>query len=273
MKIGNLFQKEGVAVQVAKMPPNTDPDTLLNEKGPPAIVDLMETAVDYLAFYYGELCQSLDPHSPSGKNEIVQTMIQTIRSWDHPLMIHESLRRVAELTQVPEKLIGIEAREAEPVFIQQVGSVRATGVDPNRILETDLLRWLLLVGPTDPSISKIAEENLNEEYFRVAVCRRIFKAYLEHKPDDFLSLAAHFDHPEDQLFLSEILQKRVNPSKAIEGMCETVQKILERHWMESREEIRRKIQQGGHSDEEMLELARAFDKVKGNPPQVIHHEV
>jgi len=50
---------------------------------------------------------------------------------------------------------------------------------------------------------------------------------------------------------------------------ETVQKILERHWMQQREEIKLKIYSGTCSESEVLELARAFDQIKKARPQVV----
>jgi len=267
IKVGNLFQKEGIAVLIVPMEEGMDPDQLMREKGPPAFAKLLERGTIYLNFVYSELCKKIDPNTPSGKSEIVDTLVKQIRGWEHPLMVHETLRKLATLTEVPEKLIGVETAQA-PIFIQRVGTLGKTQVDPDRILETDLLRWLLLTGETNTAVVALVKEHVKPEHLQTAVCKRVFSVYLEHGPLDLLNLATKLDHPEDQLYLSEIMQKRVNPAKAEEGAVETVRRILEREWMRKREEIKRKIQQGGCSEEEMIDLAKAFDALKANRPVV-----
>ena len=146
-KIGHLFQKEGVEVSVMKLPLGSDPDTVLKEEGPVAFKKYLESGEDYLSFLLGHLSKEVDMDSPSQKNHLIQTIVERVRSWDHPLMVHESLRKLAKLTKVPEKLIGaLEEVEKPNIFIKRQGSVTDVAIDPDRILETDLLRWLFLMG-------------------------------------------------------------------------------------------------------------------------------
>ena len=67
--------------------------------------------------------------------------------------------------------------------------------------------------------------------------KRLFIKYLEafekDKKIDLLSIAIDLDDMQEQLFLSEILQKKINREKAEEGFLETVQKILDRKWQAS----------------------------------------
>ena len=72
--------------------------------------------------------------------------------------------------------------------------------------------------------------------------------------------------------LSEILQKRVNRERASIGVEVTVKKLLERHWLIQREEIKSKIHSGTCNDSEVLELAKQFDHLKSNPPVFIFPE-
>ena len=160
-KIGNLFQKEGVEVYVTKMLPGMDPDTLLKEKGPPAMGELLEKSEDYLSFLIDYLSKDNDLSSPSQKNHLIQTIAQRIRGWDHPLMVHESLRKLARLTHVPETLIGVGQEEVRrSTFIKREGSLSEVDVNPSRVLETDLLRWLFLLGGTEKRLFQIIKDNL-----------------------------------------------------------------------------------------------------------------
>ena len=273
VKIGNLFQKEGVEVFVLKLPEKCDPDLFLQEKGPEEWQKLIEGAVDYLTFLVEHLSKTIHIQSPAGKNELVQTVAKRIREWDHPLMVHESLRKLARLTQTPESIIGAPEQNVPQIYIKRSASVSFTEIDPDRILEADLLRWLFLMGESCPNLLAIAEANLTIEHFRVTAGRALYEKYLiatkENRPRDLLSLAIDLEQAEQQLFMAEILQKRVNRDKATVCFIETVQRLLERHWMHQREEIKLKIFSGTCSEEEVLALARKFDEIKKKRPEAI----
>ncbi len=272
VKVGNLFQKEGIEVLVVPLPEKCDPDVILQEKGPEEWQKSLEGSVDYLTFLVAHLSKSINVQSPAGKNELVQTIAKKIREWDHPLMVHESLRKLAKITQTPESIVGKAEQNIPKLYIKRPASGTITEVEPDRILEADLLRWLFLMGESLPSLIPIAEANLKEDHFRVGAARKLFERYLtavkENKPRDLLTLAIDLEQAEQQLFLAEVLQKRVNREKTLSCFIETVQKILERHWMHQREEIKLKIYSGTCSEAEVLELARKFDEIKRSRPQV-----
>ncbi len=269
-KIGHLFQKEGIDVKVVHIPHGLDPDTFMKEHGPTAFRTLLEKAEDYLNFLTAYLGRDVDLSSPSQKNHLIQTIVKRIRSWEHPLMVHESLRKLAQITQVPEKLICEEQNGVKrEVYVRSYGSVSESQVNPDRILETDLLRWLFLMGESKPALVTLIQNNLRPEHFYTASCRSLFSHYFtSENPSDLLTLASQFESAEEQLVFSEIIQKKVNQERAEEGVEETVTKLLQRHWLQEREKIKVQIHCGQCSDEEILELAKKFDKIKATPPVI-----
>lgn len=272
VKIGNFFQKDGVEVLVVPLPEKSDPDSFLQEKGPDEWVKLLEKSKDYLTFVFDRLSSTINIASPSGKNELVQHMVRRIREWDHPLMVRESLKKVARLAQVPESMLGSDMDATPQVYVKRSASVTFSDIDPDRILEADLLRWLVLMGESDPELVAIAQKNLTFDHFRHNAAKMLFQKYvtaiLQNQPRDLLSLAIDLDQAEHQLFLAEILQKKVNRERVRSCFVETVQKMLERHWMQQREEIKLKIYSGRCSEEEVLNLAKQFDALKKERPQV-----
>lgn len=273
-KIGNLFQKEGVEARVVKIPPGMDPDTILKEEGPLKFIELLDDAQDYLKFLLENLSKGSDLSSPSQKNHLIQTIVKRIRSWDHPLMVHESLRKLARLSQVPEQLVGVGQEEMRrTVYIKKEGSLSEVEINPDRVIETDLLRWLFLLGDSQPNLFQVIKDNLRPEHFSIPICRRLFSVYMdnleEQKPTDLLNLANNLESAEEQLLFSEIVQKKVNTERAEEGVVETVTKMLQRHWMDERETIKIQIQSGRCSEEEILELAKRFDAIKFSAPTVV----
>jgi len=104
------------------------------------------------------------------------------------------------------------------------------------------------------------------------VARALYQNFLaatkENKPRDLLSLAIGLDSAEAQLFLAEVLQKRVNRERILPHFIETIQRILDREWMIQREEVKLKIFAGQLPEPELLALARQFDELKRKRPEV-----
>lgn len=272
-KIGNLFQKEGVGVSVVSLPEGSDPDSFLNEMGPQAFLDLLETSIDYLTFLVKYHSKETNLDSPAAKNQLVQTISKQIRQWEHPLMVHESLRKLAQLTHVPEEIIGVGQDHLQNIYIKKQASIGVQTIDPDRILESDFLRWLLLLGGSFPWFIELASLNIQSRDLHVTVCREIYQTFMENSDSehtcDLLQLVSTLDDAEGQLVLAELLQKKVNKEKAEEGFRESIKKILVRNWMEKREEIKLKIQSGRCSEEEVTELVKEFDALKRVPPELV----
>ncbi len=268
LKVGQLFSKEGVEVLVVKLPDKCDPDLILMEKGPEEWQKLLGEATDYVSFMINHFSKNMNVNTPAGKNELVLTIGKRIRDWDHPLMVHEALRKLARQTGTPESLVGAPEENNPQIYIKRSASVTFTDIDPDRVLEADLLRWLLLMGTTTPELYAIAEKNLRPEHFRT-VGKALYEQLLKDKTIDLLSLTIKLESPEEQLFLAEILQKKVNRERVLVCFNETVQKMLERHWMQEREAIKMKIYSGKCTEAEVLELARKFDELKKQRPQLM----
>lgn len=271
-KIGHLFQKKGVEVLIVPLPENADPDSLLTEYGPEFFSALLKESKEYLNFLFSYLSQGIDLTSPSKKNEVVSAIVAKIKQWEMPVMIHESLKKLAEISQVPEAALGIGQISLPDLFIKKSASVQIQEVDPNRILEGDFIRWLIFASSQYPQLGSMAKTNISIEHLCVPGAARLYSEFLqaieEHRPCDLLTLGACLDSEEDQKLLSEIMQRKINLVKAEEGFKETVRKILIREWMNKREMIRAKLQSGALSDEEALGLARQFDEVKKCVPEV-----
>ncbi|MBP9841394.1 MAG: DNA primase, partial [Simkaniaceae bacterium] len=173
IKIGHFFQKEGVEVTVIEMPVDADPDSLLKDEGPEAFLKRLDSSKDYLAFLVDFYAQTIDIASPSGKSQIAEKVTLQIQQWDHPLMVHESLRKLAHLLTVPEKVLGFQVKE-ENTLVKKKGSITQMEINPDRILEIDVFRWLYLC----PELTEFIKRNLQPKHFRIAVCRRIYEQFL-----------------------------------------------------------------------------------------------
>jgi len=272
-KIGNLFLHDGVDVFIVSIPSGKDPDSLLLDKGPDYFSSLLQQSSDYLTFLFQHLSKGEKQLSPSRKNDIVKQMADRIKTWQQPVMVHESLKKLSEIAQIPESTLGLEQMPLPDLFIRRSDKVQFDQVNPDRILETDFLRWLFLASPHYPQIIPLSKKNIRDEHFRILGARKLYaefmKAQEENRPCDLLAIGGSLDGQEEQDLLSEIMQRKINRQKAEEGCKETIRKMLLRTWMEQRESIRIKIHSTFLSDEEALELAKQFDTLKSQIPEVL----
>ena len=205
------------------------------------------------------------------KNEIVETIAARIRAWEHPILVHESLKKLAEVAGLPQEILGVDV-PLPRMQIARSSPLAPSAIDPDRILEMDLLRWLLL-SPDPASFSlRTIQKNLSTEDFKIPACRGLFGTYLDLSFDErreWLTLAGHLKKKEEQEILNELLQKKVNKQKIEEYVLETIKKLLHRNWMEKKEQILQKMKQNISSDEEVILLTKQFDELCKNPPQVL----
>lgn len=257
-KIGDLFQKVGIEVLIVYLPKGSDPDTFLNQFGTEPLLERLDHAESYLSFQITFLGREINLNSPAGKAELVKTLKKQMEKWEDSVMVHESLRKLASMIQIPEETIGIKQNFASSLYVKKQGSRPFQQVDPHRVLELDLLRWLILM---PEKFHKTAVHYLTEAHFWVPTCQMLFKKVIEKETIDLLDLAGDL---EDPAIIDEILKKKVNHERAESQFLETIQKILDRQWMQTREQIKMKMHSGKYSDEEVLKLAKQFDELKRN---------
>ncbi len=274
VKVGHLFQKKGVEVLVATLAPGQDPDSLLAKRGPIAITEAIVGAKEYLAFLWHHYSKNIEGDSPAEKNKIIQELVLRIREWDNTVMVHESLKKLAALTRVPEELLGIDVLQPRTLFFKRsVSTGSAQVVDPDRIVEQDLLRWLILCGPGNEAIVALCKDNIVPQDLSLELAKvlyeRVLVTLIEKRELDLFELTTDSSSDEMPLFLSEILNKKVNRERAKEFLIETIQRIKERNWMHERESIKMKIHSGKASEEELMNLVKQFDEIKKKSPTVV----
>lgn len=265
-KVGHLFQKSGVDTKVVRLPNGSDPDSFVRDEGVEAFTKLMNEGSDYLSFLVDHLGQQFNPDSPAGKNRLIQEITAQFQQWDSQVMVHESLRKLARLLQVPEEMVGLTRAGGSNPLMRRSASAGWLQIDPDKILEGDLLRWLLLSGEKRAAIIQLVKANLQESDFKNDHCKLLYQKILlvgqSQENWDTLALAAEVGDHDAQALLDELLRKKINREKALEHVEETVKKLLERNWMHQRESIRLKLESGTCSEEEEMQLLQEFIALK-----------
>lgn len=267
VKIGNIFQKEGVEVKIIQLPIGADPDSFLRAHGAEAFLDLMKKAGDYLSFLIKHYSRTYDLNSPASKTQLIQLIIKQVREWDQPVMVQETLRKLAELMNVTEDSIGVNVQYTPNLFIKKSASAGFHEVNADRVIEVDFVRWLVLFANTNETLLPLAKVNIQPDYLTDPGCKHLYEIFLATPTVDLLTLATQID--EGQLLINEICHKKISREKIENQFVDSIQKILDRNWMRQREDVRMKIQTGQCSDDEVLELVKQFDLLKKNPPKVI----
>ena len=111
---------------------------------------------------------------------MVSAIVEKIKQWEMPVMVHESLKKLAEISLVPEAALGIGQISLPDLFIKKNSSLKVQEVDANRILEGDFVRWLVFASSQHPRLIAIAKVNLAPEHFCVPGAARLYEEFLEH---------------------------------------------------------------------------------------------
>jgi DNA primase len=271
VKIGDLFQRAGIHVRVLRLEKGEDPDSILRTKGPVFFETLIHSSFDYLSFLVDKMYHRADVKTPAGKNQVVQALIERIRSWNKPVLVHESLIKLSELLNLPPEVIHMGS--VPSLLVKKEGRTSKEYVDADKILEIDLIRLLMFSQQASKEIALLCKKNLKTDQLKIGSCKKLYdlviNTILEQGHIDLLSFGAALEKEEEEEVIVEIMKRKINPLKALESAKLAVKKILDRNWLEEREHIRQKIHSGALSEEEALELAKQFDELKKKQPELI----
>lgn len=265
-KVGDLFQKQGIEVKIVSLPAGYDPDLYVKQYGAVAFHNLLKDSIDYITFlvkYYG---REMDVSTPSGKNQMALLLGKQIRSWKHELMVHESLKKLANLLQVPESMLGAHEMVLPSYIMRKSDNVGELNIDLNWIVEVDLLRFLYKGGAIYPEILLASQKHLFKDSFIHPVCQKVFlflmQSYKNNQKCDLLELVGELDEGEGQKLIEDLMKKKVPNEKCVSLFQIALKKLLDRNLMLKQEEIRKKTQSGLFTEDEELELAKEFQAVK-----------
>ncbi len=268
-KVGNLLQREGIRLRVARLREGLDPDEALRQEGPDAVRSALHTAEDYLSFLVEEYRTQHPLEDPATKAQVAEQIGKQIREWKQPVMVHESLKKLATLLHLPDHLLGIGDRPKIPAAPK--GKMPPVVVDQDLPIEADLLRWFLWLGASQPEMIGRVLTALPAEALRHPTARRLYQAFhnvLERGETlDLFALAAETQDEELVLFVDQLMEKRLPLEKGAPLLQMTVQRLLERNWLGACEAIRLRLSGGQVSEEEAMRLARDYGELRRNPPR------
>jgi DNA primase len=211
---------------------------------------------------------------PAERHQLIGELVSIIRKWSSAIMVHENLKKLANLAKVPEALLGVEGGlYLQGAFQKKVERLGLPTVDPDRVVEADIIRWLILAMPSHPYVLALIRANITPEDFRVPIAQKLYR-FLEQRVGkmlvvDFVELVQEIDDAELDTFLSEVLHKKVALDKIEELVGHTITRIKERNLWLKREQIKSKIHMEV-SEEEAINIAKEFDLLKSQKVEVVY---
>lgn len=261
LKVGEHFMQAQISVQVLILPLGKDPDSFLIESGKKAFDDLLHSSKPYLEFLYDTLKIKYDLNEPSEKNRFINEIKKAIQEFNDPILIYESLKKLAVLADVPERLLGIYNSK---VFHKN-RTTQGVSINKDDVLDKDALRFYFLL-----KLQNLAAAQLfikNDVEFESAAAKRLFDAITSADTLEMMPFLAALDQDLHELF-ETLFDKKINRLKLAEGSKEVITKMLERSWLQKRRHIQEDIEKA-QDEKEQLKLTLKLTMLIKSPPQFI----
>lgn len=263
-KVSHILQKQGIEPFVIMMPEGEDPDSLVRRGGIRSVLHLISQARDFIQFLVEESRLQSGWKTPAEKMREIHEIVKRVREWGDELLIHESLKRIADLAQIPKSSLGLSSVPTRALW-RPAGTEQTVG-GSQHVIEEDLVRWLLVEGQKDPYLVDMCKLNINPTHFKNQEIKELYSVLLEmfekSKGLDLLELSQKVSFENVSKLIDALLTKRVNREKGRELLADAIIKIKERSLFEEREGLRQKIAAGNVSEEETMQVVRQFDELK-----------
>jgi len=229
----------------------------------------LKAAPGFLEFVYKLKCAKVNIEAPAQKAMLVQELASMVKGWESRLLVHESLKKLALLANIPEEMLH---RSESTSFIQVKSVGKFPGLDPHRILEEDFVRWLVLQGGSDPFFYEVAKANIAPSLLKTCAVKDLYQAVLSRFSEgvyDLLGISSRCVTEDAVDLLETLLRKHIQIKDGRELFVKSVEKLLKREWMEEREKLRVEIQNSTSGEEQVLILVKQFDELKRVTPVVV----
>jgi len=270
-KAGHMLMKRGIGVRVVSFDGAKDPDELLSRQGKSAFYSALATALPYVEYVVNRSKQRHDWALPQNKDRELRQIAERIREWDSSILVHESLRQLASLVHVPEKLLNIGEKAVLTTSLPSSLPLPRAG-DAALMLELDIVRYLVN-GSENTELVECISKNISEDDFISGQVRKLFSKSMKQieqgKGVDFVSLASELDTEEAEKIFQALVSRRQKAEGALQQVKELICKVKERNWLQKRETIRLKMEEAQIDEKELMNLAKEFDSLMKSPPSKI----
>jgi len=257
----------GLMVRVVEFATHKDPDELLTQQGKIAFFYALSHAKEYVPFLVDSEQRSSDWKVPQNKDRAIRKIANRIRQWPSPVLVHESLKQLAELAEVPEKFLQVGEKVAPAAFVRPVS---LPTMPSEMVGELELIRWLVFVGNEKQEIFEYCSENLTPEELTHEAPKKLYahilESYTKGEIVDSMNILSECDTEEIEELYQKIMSRPQDEKKAMQIVQELVQKIKQHHWLKKREAILKAMEDPERTEDERMELAREYSLLKSHLP-------
>lgn len=272
IKVGDLLIREGVDVHVVDLGLGNDPDTYLSKYGLESLVNSVSKPMPYLNFLYHFFAGQMNISTPAGKQSLVKMISEKITSWSQPVLVHESHKKLASLSEVPLSIINKQYGSNTTVSTQSKSLNTKQNPSPY-LAERELLQLLLQVGSSRKDINRFVFSSLMRECFQDKQASALFYSMqdLWNSQGSLSTLALTANLTEESLFsyFEELVSSPCPKDKWQEHVEDLVYYLMRREWFQRREYIRQELNEGACSEEKAWSLLKQFQELKKEPEKPI----
>jgi DNA primase len=268
-KAAEILMALGLKVRVARFPEDSDPDTYLREKGPDALKERLETALDFIDF----LVAVTPTETPDEREAAARRLIEIVARIEDPLKADLMLEKISEALSIRKAALArayaslgeSRARRGRrpPPGAAQAARPAGGGDADGSIVESAALAAqkgllsLLLAGgaPAEVIRSELSPVDFEDPIVR-SVVEAAYQEYGAGEPIDAAALLDRVGGPEETALLTE-LSVIVDALTDGERLCDDYIRTIRRSRIEGRiRELERAIEAAEmtNSDDELLSL-------------------
>lgn len=114
-----LLISEEMEVEVLILPEKHDPDSFVRDVGKDAFLEYVEIHKQSgFAFLFHQLKKELDPKTPTGKTQLIEKLLDSVRKIAHPILKETYIEEIASLTKVEADTLGKMLHES-PIVLKK----------------------------------------------------------------------------------------------------------------------------------------------------------
>ena len=184
-RAGDVLLRHKLRVSVATLPDGEDPDTLVQNKGAPALEQALKDSVDVLERKIQILERKGFFGSLPGRRRALDRLLPTIRAASDPITRDLYISRVAEVAGIRKDVL---QREVDPK--EQTPTVSYRPLPSSTALPSNAERSLLLLMMAGEPWRARVVEAVDPEEFEFSTYRALFEALADDAPDRLDETAA-----------------------------------------------------------------------------------
>ena len=184
-RAGDVLLRHKLRVSVATLPDGEDPDTLVQNKGAPALEQALKDSVDVLERKIQILERKGFFGSLPGRRRALDRLLPTIRAASDPITRDLYISRVAEVAGIRKDVL---QREVDPK--EQTPAALYRPLPPSTALPSNAEKSLLLLMMAGEPWRARVVEAVDPEEFEFSTYRALFEALADDAPDRLDETAA-----------------------------------------------------------------------------------